>query len=120
MTNSELLSALSGMMDDKLQPLKDDVQILKEEAKEIREDTEVLKKDVEHIDDAVQILKDGILVLNLKMENDISPRLHTIEECYTSTFYRYRDGIVQLDKMQTDVDVLKSVVRDHSQKMQKI
>lgn len=126
MTNSELLSALSDMMDDKLQPIKEDVAVLSEDVAELKENVivlkenaVVLKEDIDILSNATQILRNGIKILNLKMENDVSPRLQTIEECYTSTFYRYRDGIVQLDQMQIDIDALKSVVKDHSITIQK-
>lgn len=56
----------------------------------------------------------------LLLENDILPRLQNIEACYTSTYRRYADGIIQADTLQQDVDILKKVVTEHSEKLQKL
>lgn len=58
--------------------------------------------------------------IELLLENDILPRLQNIESCYTSTFKRYQSGINQIESMQTDIDILKKVVQEHSEKLQKI
>lgn len=54
------------------------------------------------------------------IENNIIPRLNTIESCYTSTFNRYKDGIAQIESIQTDVDIMKQVIREHGEKLSKI
>lgn len=58
--------------------------------------------------------------IELTQENDILPRLQNIETCYTSTFKRYQSGIEQIEAMQTDIDVIKQVVIEHSEKLQKL
>ena len=54
------------------------------------------------------------------LENNVIPRLNTIESCYTGTYNRY---IVHADKMEAafaDIELLKKVVAEHSEKLQKI
>lgn len=54
------------------------------------------------------------------LENNVIPRLNTIESCYTDTYNRYKD---YADKMQAafdDIALLKKVVSEHSEKLQKI
>ena len=54
------------------------------------------------------------------LENNAIPRLNTIESCYTDTYNHYKD---YADKMQAafdDIDLLKKVVSEHSEKLQKI
>jgi len=68
----------------------------------------------------VEPLKQEVRDMRLLLENDVLPRLNTIESCYTSTYRRYASGINQLDAIQTDVDILKKVVSEHSEKLQKL
>lgn len=65
-------------------------------------------------------LRQEVRDMRLLLENDVLPRLNTIESCYTSTYRRYASGINQLDAIQTDVDILKKVVSEHSEKLQKL
>ena len=58
--------------------------------------------------------------IELLLENNIIPRLQNIESCYTSTFRRYTNRTEQIDAIQSDVDILKRVVSEHSEKLQKI
>ncbi len=58
--------------------------------------------------------------VELKMENDISTRLCNIESCYLDTYKRYQAGSEQIEGLQADVDVMKSVLIEHSTKIQKI
>ena len=96
MTDNELLLAISDMMDSKLkselQPLKNDIQSIKNEVHQIK----------------------------LYQENVILPRLNTIESCYTDTYNRYRDYADKMDAAFADIELLKKVVTEHSEKLQKL
>lgn len=85
MTDNQLLLAISNMMDEKLEPVKDDVK-------------------------STRIL----------IENDILPRLQNIEACYTSTYRRYSNGIEEMKALKSDMDIIKKVVAEHSEKLKKL
>lgn len=65
-------------------------------------------------------LKQDIQETKILLENDILPRLSNIEACYTSTYRRYAAGIEQIKSMQADMDILKKVVAEHSEKLQRL
>ncbi len=96
MTDNELLLAISNMLDKKLkselQPLKNDLQSVKDEVHQIK----------------------------LYQENIILPRLNTIESCYTDTYNRYKNYADKMDTAFEDIELLKKVVTEHSEKLQKI
>lgn len=83
-------------------------------------DYELLLAMSDLLDKKLQPIKDDIQFLKLQNENDILPRLQNIEACYTSTYNRYKSDISQIDAMQADIDVMKSVIREHSEKLQKL
>lgn len=141
MSNIELLSAMSDLMDKKLKPIKDTLDehseilkehsaILKEHSEDIRNIKCILKEHGETLKEHGEILKehsdilmmhsDGIQNIKLILENDFQPRLQNVEGCYLSTFNRYRDGIDRMEQLEMDVDSLKSVVEEHSRQLQKI
>lgn len=96
MTDNELLLAISEMMDKKfkseLQPLKNDLQSVKDEVHQIK----------------------------LYQENVILPRLNTIESCYSDTYSRYKNYTDKIESVFNDIEILKKVVAEHSEKLQKI
>lgn len=54
------------------------------------------------------------------LENNVVPRLNTIESCYTDTYNRYRDYADKIQAAFEDIEILKKVVSEHSEKLQKI
>lgn len=56
----------------------------------------------------------------VQLENNVIPRLNTIEVCYLDTAQRYMERTEQIDAMSADIDVLKAVVLDHSEKLSRI
>lgn len=56
----------------------------------------------------------------LTLENDIRPRLNTIESCYTDTYERYKNYAEKMDAAFADIELLKKVVTEHSEKLQKL
>lgn len=109
MTHEELLSAITNI----ITPLREDVGNLKEDVQELKENVQDLENDVQDI--KVRVKK-----IELAQENEILPRLNTIESCYTATYDRYRNSIDEYEAMKQDITVVKTVVAEHSEKLQKI
>ncbi len=83
-------------------------------------DNELLLAMSDMMDKKLEPLKGDIKDIKLSLENDILPRLQNIESCYTTTYKRYQAGINQIEAMQADIDIIKKVVAEHSEKLQKI
>ena len=83
-------------------------------------DNELLLAISEIMDKKLKPVNDRLKKIELTQENEILPRLQNIEACYTSTYKRYQTGVEQIEAMQADIDVMKSVIREHSEKLQKI
>ena len=83
-------------------------------------DNELLLAMSDMLDKKLKPIKDDIQLLKLQNENEILPRLQNIEACYTSTYNRYKSGVSQIDAIQSDIDVMKNVIMEHSEKLQKI
>ena len=90
MTDNELLLAISDMMDKKL-----DARLNPIESRIKRIEVDLL-------------------------ENNVIPRLNTIESCYTSTFDRYKDSVDDYESMKQDIAIIKKDVAEHSEKLQKL
>lgn len=48
------------------------------------------------------------------------PRLNTIEACYTDTYKRYARYVEKMESTFHDVEMLKIVVAEHSEMLQKL
>ena len=65
-------------------------------------------------------LQTQILQMKLFQENVMMPRLNTIEACYLSTYNRYKDSVEGYDALQADNALMKSIIMEHSDKLQKL
>ncbi len=144
MTDKEILLAMSNMLEpirEDIQDIKTDVKILKADMVEVKSDIRNLKADMVEVKDRlcnvetdmVEVkgrlcnvemdmveVKEQVTRIELTQENLIIPRLNTIESCYTSTYERYKNSTDDYVFMKQDITVLKQVVSDHSQILQKI
>lgn len=96
MTDNELLLAISEMMDKKL---KSELAPLKNELEETKQEIHKIK---------------------LYQENMILPQLDTIESCYTDTYKRYKNYVDKIEAAFDDIEVMKKVIQEHSEMLQKI
>lgn len=96
MTDNELLLAISDMMDKKLNAR------------------------LKPIENNMQSIQDDIRDVKLFQGNAILPRLNTIEACYTDTYNRYKNYADKMNAVFEDIELLKKVVAEHSEKLQKI
>lgn len=83
-------------------------------------DNELLLAISSIMDKKLKPINDRLTKIELTQETKILPRLQEIESCYTGTFHRYQAGVEQIEGIQADIDVIKSVIREHSEKLQKI
>lgn len=96
MSNNELLLALSDMLDIKLsaqlEPMKKDISDIQNEMKKI----------------------------NVKLENEIIPDIRLLAENYLPSATRYEKALMETESIKADIELLKKVVTEHNEKLQKI
>lgn len=130
MTDNELLLAISGMIDplredvqsmkQELQGVKQDVQNMKEELQGVKQDNQNMKQELQGIKQDIQEIKTRVKKIEIVQENEVLPRLNTIESCYTSTYDRYKSSVEGYETLKQDMSIVKRVVMEHSEKLQKI
>ena len=79
-----------------------------------------MKSMLKPIEKDIEYLKNDVLNIKLFQENVILPRLNTIESCYLDTYRRYQQNNDKMEAAFDDIALLKNVVEDHSEKLQKL
>ncbi len=95
LTNEDLLAIsqlLDVKLDAKLKPMENDIKSIKDEQTRI----------------------------NLIIENEIQHDINILVENYVPAAKRYQDAAAQINAMQADIDIMKKVISDHSEKLKKI
>ena len=82
-------------------------------------DNEFLLAISEMMDKKLTPVNERLKRIELTQENDILPRLQNIESCYTSTYRRYASGIDEMEALKADMEFVKKVVAEHSEKLKK-
>lgn len=103
MSDSDLLLALSRMLDFKL-------------AANLRP----IENRLDRLENRMDVLENSVKRIDVQIENEIVPRLQNIEACYTDTYQRYQDYADRMEAAFEDIELLKKVVSEHSEKLQKI
>lgn len=128
--NNELLLGISAL----LEPIRKEVSRIAEELSVVQKDVAELKADVAELKADVKDLKirmgkveteladvqRQVHKQGIQIENDIIPRLSTIEKCYVDTYYRYQKSVEGYEQMQMDIRVIRDVVLEHSKKIQQL
>lgn len=68
----------------------------------------------------LQPIKDEIREIKLNIEHDIKPNIQLLAENYAPAAKRYESAVPQIESMQSDMDIVKKVVAEHSERLQKI
>ena len=58
--------------------------------------------------------------MELQIENNVIPRLQNIESCYTDTYQRYQNHADKMQAALDDIELMKKVIAEHSEKLQKL
>ena len=95
LTNEDLLAMsqlLDVKLDARLKPMENDIKSIKDEQTRI----------------------------NLIIENDIQHDINILVENYVPAAKRYQDATAQIQAIQADIEIMKKVISDHSEKLKKI
>lgn len=103
-----------------MQVLQDNVQALQDDMQALQDNMQALQAEMQVLQDDMQGVKDKLHLMKLYQENVITPRLDTIESCYTGTYHRYQNDAEKMENAFDDIDLLKKVVTEHSEKLQKL
>ncbi len=128
MKDNELLSAIEDLLDRKLdekldsrlKPIETDIKEMKTDIRTLKGEMKEVKTDIQTMKTEIYVMKEDIQRINLFQENVILPRLNTIESCYTDTYKRYQIYNERMETAFDDIDILKKVVAEHSEKLQRI
>ncbi len=136
-TVTYLLGEISGMLENMQNSLRTEIAETRDSLQsslraEITETRETLHAEIAKTRDSLQSslrteiaetrdsLQSQLTQINLTLEQNVVPRLNTIESCYVSTYERYSQGINQLESIQSDILVMKDVIMKHSTQLAKI
>ena len=122
MVDQELLSAISDLLDEKLdEKLEEKLEAkFEEKLRPIRQDIDELKADNKLIHIKLDSLESDVKKNSLILENEVLPRLQTIEQCYVESSRIFMQKSEQIDRIQSDNDVMKIVIQEHSESLEKI
>lgn len=139
MTNEELLLAMSEMFDKKmaanLKPIENRLDRMDSrlERTEVRLDR--VEERLDRVEERLGGVEEGLnnvrgrvgrvehKIVRIEvdlLENNVLPRLSTIEACYTSTYQRYQDHADQMESVYENIKLLNQTVIKHSQILKKI
>lgn len=68
----------------------------------------------------LQPLKDDIRDIKLHLENITDKNIQLLAENYVPAAKRCEKAVPEIQSMQTDIDIIKKVISDHSEKLRKI
>lgn len=114
MVDKEMFAAMEDLLNRKLDEKFD------EKLKPINNKLDRLDEHVSKMEISVgKLEKDMTYVKVVQLENNVIPRLSTIEKCYIDTSDRYMKRTKQIDRMDLDISVLKQVAMNHSEQLKK-
>lgn len=126
MVDKELLTAISGLLDEKfdqrLLPMNGRLERLEEDMKYVKFSLEkIVVPRIDGLDSRVDKLENDVKYIRVvQLENNVIPRLDRLEECYLDAAKGFGERAEQIDTMAEDIRVLTNVVTEHSEKLNKL
>ena len=68
----------------------------------------------------LQPIKDDIRDIKIHLENVTDNNISLLAENYVPAAKRYEKATTQIEAMQADIDIMKRVIAEHSEKLQQI
>lgn len=97
-------------IDERLDRMDKRLDRMDERLDQVDERLDQMDKRLDQMDERLDQVDKRLVRVEILVENDVIPRLNTIEECYTSTYERYAKGVDDIESLKTDVSALKKVL----------
>ena len=68
----------------------------------------------------LQPLRDDIRDIKLTLENNITPNIQLLAENYVPAVKRYEKGSTEIENLKVDIELIKKVIKEHSDKLNRI
>ncbi len=68
----------------------------------------------------LQPLKDDIRYIKLHLENETDKSIQLLAENYVPAAKRYEKAVPEIEAMQADIEIMKNVITEHSEKLNKL
>ena len=68
----------------------------------------------------LQPLRDDIRDIKLTLENNITPNIQLLAENYVPAAKRYEKGSTEIENVKVDIELIKKVIKEHSDKLNRI
>ncbi len=118
--DEKLDEKLDQKFDEKLKPINDKLEKLDGRVTNLETSMKDLQEGMEKLDKRTSKLEADMTYVKVDLlENNVIPRLNTIEKCYVDTSKRYLERTDQIDRIDLDVSVLKQVVTRHSEQLKR-
>ena len=122
MTDNELLLAISDIVSTNSKMLEKRIDRVEDSLnKRIDQVETTLGTRIDEVEASLSTRIDKVETsvhnIRLRMENIIEPHLDEIQECYTSTYKRYQDGVDKIEMLEMNMDIVQSVVKEHAKKL---
>lgn len=72
------------------------------------------------LDSKLEPMNDRIRRIELSIENDIKPQIKLLAENFVPAAQKYEEATAKIENMQSDIILLKKVVKEHSEKLNHI
>ena len=107
-------------LDERTSNLEVSMKKLDERTSNLEVSMKKLDECTSNLETSVEKLEAGMTYVKVvQLENNVIPRLSTIEGCYLDTYKRYIEKTDQIDRIDLDISVLKQVVASHSERLKK-
>ena len=93
---------------------------LRDEQKELRDEQRKQREELKELREGQKELRDEQKRINLIIENDILHGINILVENYVPAAKRFEKAVERMDAMQADIDIMKKVLAEHSEKLEKI
>ena len=99
---------------------QDEQRKLWEGQKELRDEQRKQREELKELREGQKEFRDEQKRINLIIENDILHGINILVENYVPAAKRFEKAVERMDAMQADIDIMKKVLAEHSEKLEKI
>ena len=120
-TRMDSLEARMDSLEARIDNIEKNIAELNARVTNVENNITELNARVTNVENNITEIKTKITNIEVvQLENNVIPRLNTIESCYTDTYQRYRNNNDKIEQFLPHIEILIETVSKHSEKLDKI